>query len=636
MNLTKNLTKKLVLFILSLALVAGLASCNDNSGGNKSELEDSQFLRSESNENYLYDVYEDYSIITAYIGEDFTVKIPSKLGGKKVKAIGENAIGSSMLGIDIVEIPKSIVYIDPSAFADCTTLAIYTVASGNPVYKSEKGIMYSKDGKTLLHYPPGKKEKTVSVANEVEAVGGYAFSNCEDIEKITLPQTIKTIGSHAFQGCDKLIEVNIPQGVEVIEDYAFYECRSMAKLDLPQALLKIGDHAFDYCISIKEAKIPDSVTQIGEGAFMRCESLKDVTLPAGLNKYGYKVFAGCRLFEEFKIAAGNEKFRVSQGILYSYDGSELIDYPYGKYERKIEIADGVKTIRAYSFYRDFDGYEDENDDNIQAINFGKAEKVGAYAFANRNALSVIELPKTLKSLSSTAFNNCTKITEYKIPSNEKYISIDGVLFTADKKTLIAYPCGSSALSYTIPQGTEIIGDYAFSYSMTLTQLDFAASIRVVGDYSFYHASRFSNTVEFSDKLESIGKYCFSGAMSVEKFVIPDNTIKSIPENAFEGIDGVFEFIIPSGVIEIGKNAFRETAYIVYIEIPDTVTKIDDRAFYDLDSLHEITIPEGVTDIGEEIVSIFDESDPDKATLKVVSGSVAEQYAIDSKTPYEVI
>ncbi|MGN1168655.1 MAG: leucine-rich repeat domain-containing protein, partial [Acutalibacteraceae bacterium] len=117
--------------------------------------------------------------------------------------------------------------------------------------------------------------------------------------------------------------------------------------------------------------------------------------------------------------------------------------------------------------------------------------------------------------------------------------------------------------------------------------------------------------------------------------IPANTITVIPKGAFEVIDGAYEFVIPEGVTEIGDEAFRESGYLAYIEIPSTVTKIGDRAFYDMDDLHKLTIPSTVTQLGEEIVTVFDESDPDKVTLYVDEGSKALEYAKDNNVPYEI-
>ncbi len=625
--------KRILSLILCLTLLAGLCACTDNSYDGTG-LEESVFISEERNDNFRYEVYEDYAIITEYFGEDFRVSLPSHLGGKPVKGIGDNAIGVSRLAIDIVDIPKSVVYISPSAFSGCTTTTIYTVAQNNPVYKSEDGVIYSKDGKSLLHYPSGRLEKSITVSDGIETIGGYAFANNEDVVSIKLPSSVKEIKEHAFDGCDKLNKLNFPEGITKIEDYACYECSSLPEIKLPSTLKSIGEHAFDYCISVKEIDVPDSVVEIGDGAFMRCKSLSDIELPASLEKYGYRVFTGCLMLDEFEIGPGNLRYRISDGILYSADGSELIDYPYGKIQEKIKINNSVKSIRSYAFYKDDAKTDAEFADYISSVDFSNVEKIGNYAFANRDKILAVQLPSSLKEISSTAFNHCKKISGYKISGSDKFVSVNDVLFTSDKKTLVAYPCGNSLVSYTIPEGTEHIKDYAFANAEFLTDVKFPESLKTIGKYGFYMAARLTE-IKLHKALTTIGEYCFSNCVSVESIQIPDNTITEIPDGAFRCCDGVFDFTVPEGVTSIGKDAFRESAYLVYIELPMSVTTIKDHAFYDMDNFTDITIPPSVKEFGKEIVSVYDENHPDKVVLYVQADSSAEEYAVENSIPYEL-
>lgn len=625
--------KKVLSLVICAVLVLGLCSCGDNDY-DVAGLPESVLISEEKNDDFRYEVYEDYTIITEYFGEDFRVNIPSRLGGKSVKGIGDNAIGKSVLAIEIIDIPKSVVYIAPSAFSGCTTTTVYTVAEGNPVYKSQDGVIYSKDGKSLLHYPSGKLQETITVSDGIETIGGYAFANNEDVVQISLPSSVKSIEEHAFDGCDKLNKLNFPDGITEIGDYALYECSSLAEIKLPESLKTIGAHAFDYCISLKDVTIPDAVVQIGDGAFMRCKSLSKIMLPSSLERYGHQVFTGCTMLKEFKIAPGNTNFRIADGILYSFNGEELIDYPYAKGEEKIKINNGVKSIRAYAFYMDTTKAEAELSDYIVEIDFSNVEIIGAYAFANREAIGAVQLPSTLKEWSSTSFYDCLNISSYRINNNKNFVCVNDVLFTADKKTLLAYPVGSNTLSYTIPEGTEVVGDYAFLNALHLTEVNFPSTLKTIGDYSF-HKVVMLESVELGQSLESIGKYAFANCVSLETVKIPDNTIEIIPDGAFTCCDGMFDFKVPYGVKSIGEEAFRESAYLVYIEIPETVTEIKTYAFYDMDNLTEVAIPESVTDFGKEIIEIRSENDPDKVTLFVTEGSPAEEYAEKYNIPYEI-
>ncbi len=623
--------RKIICLLLSFSLCFSLFGCSDKNEYDGKSLPESEFIRTDSDEDYVFDVYEDYTVITEYKGEDFRVTIPSRLGGKPVKGIGDNAIGMSMLAVDIVDIPKNVVYISPSAFSECTTSTVYSVNELNPVYKSEDGVIYSKDGKSLLFYPSGRVEESIKVAENVEIIGEYAFANNEDVTNITLPSGITEIGNYSFWGCDKLNKINLPENITKIGDYAFFECQQLAGLVLPEKLLSIGAHAFDYCVSVQELKIPDTVVSIGDSAFNSCLSLSSITLPASLEKYGYSVFTGCHNLKEFNLSQPNNFFRVSGGVLYSYDGEELVDYPYGKTDKIVEISQNVKSIRPYAFYRTESDLKNEENDYIVDIRFSNVEKIGAYAFSNRSAIKAVGLPSTLKEISSTSFYNCKNLTEYRLNNCDSYFSDNGVLYTGDKKTIVAYPEGNTSSSYTVLDGTENIAPYAFSLADNLTEINLPKSIKTVGDYAFYRTG-FVTELIFSESLEKIGEGSFANTISLENLVIPDNTITEIPYKALSSADGLFEFEIPSGVTKIGDEAFMLSAYIYSIVIPDTVTEIGDRAFFDMDNLHEIVVPQSVKTLGDSFIDKYDNN----LIAKVYEGSFAESFVTENEYPYEII
>lgn len=627
--------KKAISVCLILVIVLSLFTSCQSKKVEEKQLEKSTFVKSEKNDDFIYDVYDDYTIITEYIGEDFRASVPNRLGGKPVKGIGEKAFGKSMLSIDIIDIPKNVEYIDPSAFFGKSSISAFTVAAGNPIYKSDKGVIYSKDGKSLLHYPVGKADEKYSIISGIEKIGAYAFGGSDVIKEISLPDTVKEIGEHAFDGCEKLIKVNIPEKVTEIPDYCFNECRSLPSVKFPSALTKIGEDAFYYCISFTEIELPDSVTEVSSEAFRKCETLTKVRLSKSLEKYGYKVFSGCKLLTDIEVSEENRVFKSTEGIVYSYDGKTLVEAPCGRYFKKLVLNDDVTTIRAYSFYREYNGDDEEYIDTISSIDFKNVEKIGAYAFANRNSIREVKLPSSLKEISSTAFYYCQKIKKYSIKNCENYITQDDVLFTKDKKTIVAYPTDREKHTYKIPEGTENLGDYSFSYCFSLHEIEIPESLKTVGNYCFYMTSTVIGSIHFGKNLKSIGKYCFSNCAGIEEITFTDNTITEIPDGAFKILDGAYEFIIPEGVTKIGKDAFRETGYITYIRIPSTVKEIDTHAFYDMDDLHSLTIPKSVEKIGDEIVTIMDESNPDKVTLKVFEGSVGEKYAEDNNIPYEL-
>lgn len=67
-------------------------------------------------------------------------------------------------------------------------------------------------------------------------------------------------------------------------------------------------------------------------------------------------------------------------------------------------------------------------------------------------------------------------------SNPFYCSINGVIFTKDKKKLIAYPSGREG-AYKIPEGTEVIYDSAFINSR-ISSVKIPDSVTEIGYAAF--------------------------------------------------------------------------------------------------------------------------------------------------------
>ena len=71
-------------------------------------------------------------------------------------------------------------------------------------------------------------------------------------------------------------------GIEVIVSYAFSYCNNVKTVTIPNSVTSIGNGAFYACSRLENVKIEDSgrLESIGEGAFGRCGKLATVLLPA--------------------------------------------------------------------------------------------------------------------------------------------------------------------------------------------------------------------------------------------------------------------------------------------------------------------------------------------------------------------
>ena len=75
----------------------------------------------------------------------------------------------------------------------------------------------------------------------------------------------------------------------------------------------------------------------------------------------------------------------------------------------------------------------------------------------------IIIPDTVTTIHCN-FNSCMNLTEIEVdPNNQTFSSIDGNLFNKNNTTIIRYPTGKTAPSYTIPDSVTTIAKGAFKY-----------------------------------------------------------------------------------------------------------------------------------------------------------------------------
>ena len=185
---------------------------------------------------------------------------------------GVTAIGAyaffGRLGLTSVTVSASVTSIAKTAFADCGVLMSFAVAADNPNYKSENGLLLSKDGRTLIQGVNGR----VTIPDGVTAIGACAFGYCSGLLSVAIPSGVTAIGANAFEHCSGLTSVTIPSSVTVIGDMAFAYCDGLTSVTIPSSVTDIGYWVFNGCTKLQniewqvdpavetvEAKIPDEV-----------------------------------------------------------------------------------------------------------------------------------------------------------------------------------------------------------------------------------------------------------------------------------------------------------------------------------------------------------------------------------------
>ena len=186
--------------------------------------------------------------------------------------------------IEEIVIGASVRYIDETAFYNVKNLQRVTVDPANEYYKDVDGVLFTKDGKTLILYPICYRQQATdeaevftypdayTVPDGVERINTFAFLKNEHLRDVTLPQTLREIGDMAFYDCGRLGAYEYDIDSNTLTGTGFV---------LPDQLESIGSDAFSKCGSIAPVLyIPASVKEIRHHAFFACGGMKDIYLGA--------------------------------------------------------------------------------------------------------------------------------------------------------------------------------------------------------------------------------------------------------------------------------------------------------------------------------------------------------------------
>ena len=116
-------------------------------------------------------------------------------------------------GITKLHIPKSVKWIGMNPWEGCCQLSEISVASENERYVSiQNCVIDTYNNKNELVC--GCKNSVIEDDSNILRIGIAAFWGCDDLTKITIPESVIEIGLGSFRKCKKLEEVyfNNPHG----------------------------------------------------------------------------------------------------------------------------------------------------------------------------------------------------------------------------------------------------------------------------------------------------------------------------------------------------------------------------------------------------------------------------------------
>ncbi len=120
------------------------------------------------------------------------------------------------------------------------------------------------------------------------------------------------------------------------------------------------------------------------------------------------------------------------------------------------------------------------------INKGKLKNISNTSIENCHKLQSVSIPNNVESVGSLL--GCRELKEFSVDASNPYIcSIDGVVFSKDKTTLIKYPQGKIVDEYVIPSTVRIVSDWAF-YDADLPKVFVPKTVETLKETAFGYCS----------------------------------------------------------------------------------------------------------------------------------------------------
>ena len=439
-----------------------------------------------------------------------------------------------MWGLKEITIGAFVNKIGEGAFTGCTSLIAIKVNPANNKYKDDDGVLYTKNGEHLMQFPT-KKTGDYTVLTGTKFIDKEAFREVADAGVVTLPTSVEEIGESGFRSAN------------------------IAKLIIPgnANLKKIGDFAFDHFGMTGTLKFPATLESLGAQAFGSAQ-LKEIRFANGvkLDAISYDCFVDMSKLERviFEGSAPNLTMFHSRAF---QNCTQL---------RTVDIPQNVTQIETSVFV---------NTPMLETVIFktpSSLETIGKSTFS-KSGIRHIELPNSVTKIEEQAFDNCANLTTVKVPAsvteiktgafnfcenltainveagNTKYASLDGMLCSKDKKTLVTFPAGKADSKYTLIPYFDTVGEYAFYSSNKVSNITFPKSVKNIKDRSLALCQNIKSLSFMGEEnvpeLKTDILFNSSNPQDINIYVRKDWYDKAENAATIQKYDNIFKNVIPS-------------------------------------------------------------------------------------------
>ncbi len=161
------------------------------------------------------------------------------------------------------------------------------------------------------------------------------------------------------------------------------------------------------------------------------------------------------------------------------EGLNLNDLSEVKTLRSIILPNGLEHVNWWYLL------DDANINTSSLVVSEGTKTINNDSFCKWKNLNDVSLPSTLERISPDSFVGCNSLQAFNfLKGSQHFVICDGVLFSTDKRILIAFPPALKIEKYEIPEGTTVIAEKAFKQNPYIEEIIIPASVVRIQDFAF--------------------------------------------------------------------------------------------------------------------------------------------------------
>ena len=445
-----------------------------------------------------------------------------------------------------ITISPAVTSIGAYAFENCTGLTEIRF-NANAMYSTNAANKFSnagKDGEGI----------NVIIGNNVKVIPSFLF--CQGA------------GSNSKA---KIISVEFESGsvCEYIWSYAFSDCDALTNITVPDSVTEIGGEVFARCTSLTSITVGNGVTEIGWSAFNGCSSLTIYCEAAAQltgwdsswNASSCPVVWSCNNND---IASDGYTYAVINGIRYALKDeiATVATQPTNITEVNIPSAISYNN-NAYIVSSIADKAFSNCSELVNATIGNSIKSIGNSAFEDCEILTSIIIPGGVAEIGEYAFTGCSSLTIY-CEAAAQLTGWHSRWNASSRPCPVVWSCNnndiaSDGYTYAVINGIK----YALKDNKAIV---YNAANNIT-------TANIPSTVTYKDiiyTVTSISHSAFSDCINLSAVTIPD-TVTFIDSFAFRNCDSLTTITIPDSVVSISDCVFDLCDNLISIEFDDITT-----------------------------------------------------------------